>query len=252
MFIYQIRGVLFTFIVLMIASLPLQAQDEVTDVPNNVLGTYIISIQSGTLQATGTENEYVIEIVGLEEDITWVFNTPTFRAGRISKASLTLDWAQAGSDVVTQAILTTEDEVLMLDLYAPNLGGDRNTIRYVATVKDLIPLYEVNAKIGPVMPETFGIATLVIETDAEFEDALLAGARERVQTVREVSGSQTCIRGRNCPENDPLYRGNDASDDDTDGEDDTNGTDTDESDTEPQTDVTDDGETTPEGSEASE
>jgi hypothetical protein len=209
----SIRKIRFVALIvsLIVAAISSYAQDEVTGVPSNILGTYIIDIQSGSFTSVDASGTYQLEVVGLEDDITWVFNAPEFRAGRIGKANLTLDWAAAEGDVRVQGILTTDDEVIVLTLFDPIMGDDYNTILYTAVVEQLIPLYEVNPKIGVTLPETFEIATLAIETNTDFEAALLRGATRRLETVREVSATRTCIQGRNCPENDPLYRGNSDS-----------------------------------------
>lgn len=212
----KFKGTLALLVVLLSIS-SIMAQDEATDVPGDIVGTYIINVQSGTFEATDTENVFELSIVGLEDTITWVFHEPAFRAGQINKAFMTLDWAAAESLPSATAILSTEDEIITLSLRSPLMGEDYNTITYVAEVLDLVPLYEVNAKSTASIPDAFGIGTLAIETNAEFEAALLDGAITRLATLREVSATRTCVPGRNCPENDPLYRGNTSNaDDDTD------------------------------------
>lgn len=165
-------------IMVFLAVLPVAAQEE-----DEVLGTYIQTATSGTFEET--DGMMYLTLQSVPESVLWTISAPAFRGGMYETMSFVGDWSFAEEGISAAAILTTEDESLLLSLSMPEYDSEAGTITYMVTVEEVTP-FDEDAK-EAVTPETFDMATLFISIDNEFFSALRDGMIQRLNSARSVN-----------------------------------------------------------------
>lgn len=170
-------------IMVFLAVLPLAAQEE--DTVDTILGTYIQTAASGTF-AEESDGMYLM-LEGVPESMLWSISAPTFRGGMYETLSFVGDWSFAEEDLSATAILTTENESVLLSLGMPEYDPEAGTVTYMVTIEEITP-FDEDAK-DAVAPEAFETATLFINIDNDFFSALRDGMTARVNSARSVNAS---------------------------------------------------------------
>lgn len=190
-------------IVIAILALPMvmiKAQDEVSE--EIWIGSYVLSAESGTFEETDEDGVFMLVLNDVSKYAPYVVNLPTFSSGLLTTQELIAFWTFE-PELVATAVLTTENESVYASLsLADNMSYDidNNTLSFLAAVTSIVP-FDADVDVAKAkVPAEFDLATLFINMDVEFAEAIARGAEARVAGTRDSNAAVCTPRpGKTCP-----------------------------------------------------
>jgi hypothetical protein len=173
------------FVLLLLALLPVNAQDE-TLIPNDLSQVIIIDASQGTLTQIDGDS-YVLVLTAVNDSMQWFTEQPWLDAGTESVAVFARAWRDAPDTLATRtAVLHTDTFRAVVHLDSPEPA--ESSLVFRATVEQFIP------DIKPPM-EDFSNPTLFIQIDASFMRGLVLGLIAADDGAR-AEPDEVCIMGR--------------------------------------------------------
>jgi hypothetical protein len=150
-------------------------------------GFYTLLATSGTLADNG-DDTYTLTLESVPEVAPWVttVESGSMFAGRDTTVRLTGNWAAVPEGLEGSAVMETDGNTFWLTLSKPMYDIELGVLGFTAVIEDLYAAEE--SKDGPQVPASFGAATLFLQTDYEFEAALLLGFEARSLETRDLTG----------------------------------------------------------------
>lgn len=158
------------------------AQDEdFAGFPEDLSGFIIQPALSGEF-AANEDDTFTLSLQSVAAFNSWVFEMPEFSAANHSLAEFAGDWS-SGEGITAEAVLQLDGMTVNLMLSAPVYYLVDGTFSFTATINEIIS-DSAPKKGGPVLPETFGFATLIIRFDAQFATEYLGARLARLSDAR--------------------------------------------------------------------
>lgn len=188
-------------VILALPMLVVNAQDE--EVSEEVwIGSYVLSAESGTFAETDDDGVFTLMLNDVSKYAPYVVNLPVLNGGLLTTQDLIAFWTFQ-PELVATAVLTTENESVYVSLaLADNMAYniDDESLTFVATVTSVVPFDTSVDASKAKAPEEFEVATLFINMDAQFAEAIALGAEARATGTRDTSTSTCTPRpGKPCP-----------------------------------------------------
>jgi len=175
----------------------LSAQEEAADEEGYAAnGAFIQIIETGTFtEAEDMEETYILTIEDNAANMQWVLTGNAVAAGQYAARDFSDDWAFAlaamdDEDFSVEAILTTDDAAITLDISNPVFGED-GTFTYTVTVIAIDIFAEANDDKAE-LPESFENGALFIPLYPDVAEVLVGGRNERVSSTRDTDVQPVC------------------------------------------------------------
>lgn len=189
-------------ILLVVLALPLvfvSAQEDTEDVVWS--GSYVLTAESGSF-VEADDDSFTLILADVSPFAPWVINLPDFASGILTTQDLIAFWTFQ-PELIATALVTTENESVAVTLALADdmaYNAEENTLTFVATVTSVVPF---DTDIDPdkaEAPEEFEVATVFINMDVAFAEAIAAGAEARATGTRDGSTTTCTPRpGKTCP-----------------------------------------------------
>jgi hypothetical protein len=149
-------------------------------------GFYTLSAASGVLVDNG-DDTYLLVLESVPAFAPWVTTVESggMFAGRDTTVRLTGNWAAVPDGLEGSAVMETDGNTLWLTLSEPVYDVELGTLSFSAVIDTIYAAEE--SKEGPQVPASFGLTTLFIKTNYDFEAALLLGFEARSLETRDLT-----------------------------------------------------------------
>jgi hypothetical protein len=181
-------------ILLVVLALPLvfvSAQEDSEEILWS--GSYVLTAESGSF-VEADDDTFTLTLTDVSPFAPWVVNLPDFASGILTTQDLIAFWTFQ-PELIASALVTTENESIAVTLALADdmaYNGEEDTLTFVATVTSVIPFDPEVDPSKAEAPEEFEVATVFINMDVAFAEAIAAGAEARSEGTRNTGQSSTC------------------------------------------------------------